>query len=246
MSAHRRLRLGLLAGLYCALHVGASEAAIVKGKLAGFEHLRNPVWMASRSANAHSYNFREPSPTVSASVRNLFPHIPKELCVAVLADSAQPKMKRIDILVGGGRTTPVTIVVTPGTELRFTNTDPFAHRLYGVNLKTFGPSDMAKGADRVWSVPEPGVYEIRDELVPSVRMWVVSEPKVAAFGYPDLTGKFQIEVPNPGEYSVQAYFTGKAVGSSLPAPLASVNAAIDLSRAPIVVGEKKKEASEKN
>src|SRR5690606_2080858 len=134
----------------------------------------------------------------------------------VLASVDQPKMKPVDVLVGGGRTTPVTLVVTPGTELHFKNTDPFPHRLFGVELQSFGPSDMAKGADRVWTVPEAGDYEIRDELVPSVRMWIVSEPKAAAYGFPDLHGQFQVELATPGEYTVQPYFAGKPVGKPIP------------------------------
>jgi plastocyanin len=215
-----------------------ANAGTVKGKVVGFEHLLNPVWHEAKAANAHGYNFREPSPTVSAELRRLFPYIPKELCVAVLAASDQPKMKPVDVLVGGGRTTPVTLVVTPGTELRFKNTDPFAHRLYGVDVKSFGPSDMSKGADRVWTVPEAGVYEIKDELIPSVRMWVVSEPKAVTFAFPDLNGQFQLDVAAVGDLQVQPYFAGKAVGKPLVAPLGSETAVVDLSKAPIVVGTK--------
>lgn len=234
------LTLGLM------LTSSEAGAGTIKGKVSGFEHLLNPVWVEAKSANAHGYNFREPSPTVSAELRRLFPYIPKELCVAVLAATDQPKMKPVEVLVGGGRTTPVTLVVTPGTELRFKNTDPFPHRLYAVKLQSFGPSDMAKGADRVWTVPEAGVYEIRDELVPSVRMWVVSEPKAVAFGYPDLGGQFQLDVPAAGDFQVQPYFGGKAVGKPLVAPLPSETAAVDLSKAPIVVGTKSSAAQDAN
>jgi hypothetical protein len=241
-----RVRLWLASALCAALVAGPAAAASIKGKVAGFEHLLNPVWAASKGANAQSYNFREPSPTVSSEARRLFPYIPKELCVALLSATDQPKMKAIDVLVGGGRTTPVTLVVTPGTELHFKNTDPFPHRLYGVDVKSFGPSDMAKGADRVWTVPEAGVYEIKDELVPSVHMCVVSEPKVAAIGFPDLSGQFQIEVATPGDYNVQPYFTGKPVGKPLLVPLPKENAALDVSKAPIVVGTKSAQPSEKD
>jgi hypothetical protein len=82
------------------------------------------------------------------------------------------------------------------------------------------------------------VYEIKDELVPSVRMWVVSEPKAAAYGFPDLDGKFQVEVPAAGDFEVQPYFAGKPVGKPLVAPLANEGAAVDLSKAPIVVATK--------
>lgn len=89
---------------------------------------------------------REPSPTVRTDFRRLFPHIPKELCVALLSTEAQkPPKTPILIRVGGGRTTPVTIVVPPGTQLQFKNTDPFKHRLYGVGIKTFQPNDTIKG-----------------------------------------------------------------------------------------------------
>jgi plastocyanin len=239
----RARRSGLLGTLLILAFAGPADASTIKGKVSGFEHLLNPVWNASKAANAQSYNFREPSPTVSSDLRRLFPYIPKELCVALLAATDQPKMKPVDVLVGGGRTTPVTLVVTPGTELHFKNTDPFPHKLYGVDVKSFGPSDMAKGADRVWTVPEAGVYEIKDELVPSVHMWVVSEPKAAAYGFPDLNGQFQIDVEPLGDYAVQPYFTGKPVGKPLTAPIAKEGVVIDLSKAPIVVGTKSKEAS---
>jgi hypothetical protein len=242
--AIRRFAASCLLGLLGLLAAETATAGIVKGKVSGFEHLLNPVWDASKAANAHSYNFREPVPTVSAEMRRLFPYIPKELCIAILAATDQPKMKAMDVLVGGGRTTPVTLVVTPGTELHFKNTDPFPHRLFAVELKSFGPSDMAKGAERVWSVPEAGVYEIRDELVPSLRFWVVSEPKVVAVTYPDLSGQFQIDIATPGEYTVQPFFAGKAVGTAAAAPLANATAAVDLSRAPIVVGTKSQKPSE--
>ncbi len=222
----------------------ASLAGPVKGRVTGFLYLLNPVWEEAKAPDAHGYTFREPSPTVRADRRKLYPYIPKELCVAVLASEAQAKMSRQEVLIGGGRTTPVTIVVTPGTELQFKNTDPFAHRLYAVNEKSFNAANTLKGADRIWAVPAPGVYEIRDELTPSVRMWVVSNPNVVAYDYPDLNGVFSVDVEDAGEFSVQAFFAGKEVGKALPVVLKTPSAAADLSRAPIVVGTpKKKEAA---
>src|SRR5262249_22522893 len=120
------------------------------------------------------------------------------------------------IRVGGGRTTPVTIVVAPGTRLAFQNTDPFKHRLYGVGIKTFPANDTSQGASREWSAPEPGTFEIRDEAAPSLRMWVVVEPSVAAIAYPSLKGDFAITLPAAGEYTIQAYFAGKKVGPATP------------------------------
>src|SRR5689334_16162050 len=110
----------VFAGL-CGVAANVS-ASRIRGAITGYQHLLNPVWEESKDPDKHSYSFREPVPTVRAEFRRLFPHIPKELCVAAISAEKQPVQKPILIRVGGGRTTPVTIVVTPGTELQFQNT----------------------------------------------------------------------------------------------------------------------------
>jgi hypothetical protein len=222
----------------------AASAAVVKGKVTGYQDLLNPVWNEAKSPKAHGYTFREPSPTVSASLRRLFPYPPRELCVVLLAAEQQGKMRRQEIRLGGGQTTPVTIVATPGTELVLRNTDPFAHRLYGVGLKTFSPADTAKGAERTWSVPGEGVYEIRDELVPSLRLWIVSHAKAAMIAYPDAVGNFSFETETPGLYTVQVYFAGKPVGPAVPAAIAGPASLVDLTRQPIKVASPKQPKTE--
>jgi plastocyanin len=154
--------------------------------------------------------------------------------VAALAATPQtaPKMPTL-IRVGGGRTTPVTIVVAPGSRLQFKNTDPFTHRLYAVDLKLFPPNDTIKGGRRDWTVPKAGSYEIRDELAPSLRTWVVAEPNVAAIAYPSMKGEFMLTVEQPGDYSLQAYFAGKKLGEPMPVTVAVAD--LDLSNRPIRV-----------
>jgi hypothetical protein len=221
----------------------SADAAHVKGRLEGFRLLRNPVWAEAKDSANHGFSFREPVPTVRAEFRRPFPHIPKELCVAVLAATPQPAPKPILIRVGGGRTTPVTIVVPPGTRLTFQNTDPFKHRLYGVDIKTFLPAEQGQGAAREWTPSAPGVYEIRDELAPSLRMWVVAEPTVASITYPSLKGDFAINVEQPGEYTVQAYFSGKKVGAPVPVKVDAAD--VDLRAAIRVMDQKTADAEEK-
>jgi hypothetical protein len=216
-----------------------AAAAHIKGRFEGFRLLQNPVWAEAKDPKNHGYSFREPVPTVRAEFRRPFPHIPKELCLVALAASPQKPPKAIPIGVGGGRTTPVTIVVPPGTLLSFHNNDAFKHRLYGVGLKSFLASDTNKGATRDWSAPaEPGTYEIRDELSPSVRMWVVSEPNAAAYAFPSLKGEFSVEVAEAGEYTLQAYFSGKKVGAPLPVVIKREDQDLDASRTPIKVNDK--------
>lgn len=188
-----------------------AEAAKVKGKIANFIYLKNPVWEEAKSPKKKGYSFREAVPTVPSKFRNLFPHIPKEVCIAALAKSAQKPPKPILIRVGGGRTTPVTIVVPPKTQFTFKNTDPFRHQLFGVKVPTFNPANTMKNATRDWTVPKTGVFEIRDKRAPSLRMWIIAEPNVAARAYPNLKGEFLFNLPD-GDYDLQAYFAGKTIG----------------------------------
>ena len=217
----------------CAIGLLAAraDAARVSGTIENFRLLENPVWAEAKDPKNHGYSFREVVPTVRAELRKMFPHIPKEICIAAIGAEKQKPPKPILVRVGGGRTTPVTIVVPPGTQLTFKNTDPFKHRLYGVGISSFPPNDTARGATRDWTVPAAGVFEVRDELAPSLRMWVVGEPNVATIAYPSLKGEFALSVEQPGEYVVQAYFAGKKVGPAKPVTVAARD--IDIKTLPV-------------
>jgi hypothetical protein len=224
--------LGLLAATLDA------SAARVKGAVTGYQNLVNPVWEEAKDPDRHVFSFREPVPTVRAEHRKLFPFIPKELCIAALAAEKQPAQKPILIRVGGGRTTPVTIVVTPGTQLQFQNTDPFSHRLYAVGVGTFTASDTVKGGVRSWSVPAAGTFEIRDEAAPSLRMWVIGEPNLVTLAYPSIKGEFALGLDAAGEYRVQAYFAGKKVGPEVPVKVGTAD--VELSKQPLKVADEPK------
>jgi hypothetical protein len=243
-STAPRSGLGRACGWLAALTLlvpASADAAKLRGKVDGFRNLVNPVWAEARDPKQHGYSFREPVATVRAEFRRLFPHAPKEICVAAIAAGPQKAPPPVLVRIGGGRTTPVTIVVPPNTRLTFQNTDPFKHRLYGVNINSFQPADTLRGANREWSVPGPGVFEIRDQLAPSLRMWVIGDPNVAAIAYPSLKGDFALSVEQPGEYSVQAFFAGKKVGPALPVTVKDVD--IDLSKTPLKVGDEKAAAA---
>jgi plastocyanin len=222
---------------------GAADAARVKGRLDGYRLLRNPVWAEARDPSNHGYSFREPVPTVRADFRRPFPHIPKEVCVAAISTAAQKAQPPVLVRVGGGRTTPVTIVVPPGTRLTFQNTDPFKHRLYAVGVKTFPPADQGQGATREWTVATPGTFEIRDEAAPSLRMWVVAEPNVASIAYPSMKGEFALNVAEPGDYNLQVYFAGKKVGDAVPVKVEAAD--VELKAAIRVMDQKTADAEEK-
>lgn len=233
----------MMAGALVAAGLAPASAGAEKilGVVEGHEHLENPVWKEAKDPENKGYTFREMVPTVPAKYRKLSPHIPKELCIAAFSLEDQPAQQPTLIRVGGGRTTPVTIVVTPGTKLVFENTDPFKHRLYIAEDTSFPPNDMDRGATREWTAQKVGTYEIRDELAPSLRMWVVAHPKVAAVTYPSMKGEFKLTAPKEGEYEVQAFFSGEKVGPSVIAAVSSRDVKL---KKPLVVGTKKDDAKE--
>ncbi|HET9956992.1 MAG TPA: hypothetical protein VFQ61_20995, partial [Polyangiaceae bacterium] len=85
-----------------------------------------------------------------------------------------------------------------------------------------------------------GTFEIRDELAPSVRMWVVADPNVAAITYPSMKGDFSLTVENAGDYKVQAFFSGKRVGSELP--VAVEKGDVDTTKNPIKLVDERAQA----
>jgi plastocyanin len=225
-----RSRIGLLAtaAAIFALPIAAIAAGpvTVKGKTVGGGKLINPVWEEARDPKLQRYTFREPSATVRADVRALTAFLPKEVCIAALIDGEAQALKApLRVVVAGGRTSPVTLVVAKGQQIQFENQDPFPHKLYvvGADPKGFGATEQGAGKARGWTPPGPGRYEIRDQLAPSVRSWIVVEPHAAAVAYPDRKGDFQIDL-DPGKYKLHAYFKGEPVGSELevnvtPAPM---------------------------
>jgi hypothetical protein len=218
--------------------LAAPGPVTVKGKTTGTAKLLNPVWEEARDPNLHRYTFREPSATVPVPVRALTAFLPKELCVAALVDGDGKALKApLRVVVAGGRTSPVTLVVASGQQLQFENQDPFAHKLYvvGADSKGFAPVETAASKSRGWTPPGPGKYEIRDQLAPSVRSWIVVEPHVVNVGYPDRKGDFQIDL-EPGTYKLHAYFKGEPIGTELPITVTPAPVEQPL-KAPLVVSE---------
>lgn len=238
-KAGGRRRLGraarrALVVLAVAAAPGLALAATVKGRIVGTAKLFNPVWAEAKEPDAYRYTFREPSPTVRPDVRALVGHMPKELCIAALGETGKPAQTPLRVVVAGGRTTPVTLVVAPGQQIQFENRDPFPHKLYEATGKGgLPPGDTLPTKTRAWTPPGPGKYEIRDQAAPSVRSWIVVEPKVVAVAYPDRKGEFSIDL-EPGKYKLRGYFAGEPVGTEMAVDVAAGNETL---RNPLAVGE---------
>ncbi|MGK4001665.1 hypothetical protein WMF31_03495 [Sorangium sp. So ce1036] len=212
----------------------ALAAVTVKGRATGMPKLLNPVWNEAKDPKSNRYTFREPSPTVRADVRALVGYAPKELCVAALGEKGAPLKAPLRVVVAGGRTSPVTLVIAEGQQIQFENQDPFPHRLYEVGNKGLPPADIAAAKTRAWTPPGPGKYEIRDQLSPSVRSWIVVEPRTVAVGYPDRHGNFAVELEE-GKYTLQGYFNGEPVGKPVEVDV-KARPDTQIVRGPLVVG----------
>lgn len=212
----------------------------VKGKVSGAQRLLNPVWNQAKEASANRFTWREPSPTVKSEFRALYAHAPKEVCIAAIgATNAAASTGAIAFKITGGRTSPVTLVVPPGTAIEFQNRDPFPHKPYLVGQGSFQAAEMKSGAVRQWKAPGPGKYELRDELAPSVRSWIVVDPKVAGIAYPGRDGSFTFGNLPEGEYTLKAFFNGEPSGKPLSV-VVKATGNVDLKEA-LVIAEDTKE-----
>jgi hypothetical protein len=193
-------------------HAGAPN---VKGKITGQEKLLPDVYAEAARPEAHRWTWREPSPSVQSQFRVLSANPSRDVCIAAMTGGNAGPQEPIRMTVTGGRVFPTTIVVSPGTPLAFKNFDPFKHRLYVVGNANFRAEDLGAGQVRSWSASGPGKYEIRDELFPTVRTFVVVDAQVVQVAYPGHDGAFGFSLP-AGEYVLKAFFQGKHVGKSTP------------------------------
>jgi hypothetical protein len=244
MGTTLRVKSAILVILLAAIP-SVALAAVVKGKTQGVGKLINPVWNEAKDPNLHRFTFREPSATVRADVHILTAFLPKELCIAAMGEEGKPDKRPMRVVVAGGRTTPVTLVVASGQTIQFENHDPFSHVLYDTGNKGLNPTETGKAKQRSWTPPGPGKYEIRDKTTPSLRSWIVVEPKTVAIGYPlNRAGDFALEL-EPGHYTLKGYFNGEPVGKELEVDVRPKPAEQELKN-PLVVGEPDKSDKDKD
>jgi hypothetical protein len=205
------LFLSLLTAALLLSVTGQAGGPNVKGKITGQDKLVPDVYAEAAKPESRRWTWREPSPSVAAQFRTLSANPSRDLCIAATTSGNAGPQEAIRMTVTGGRVFPTTIVVSPGTPLAFKNFDPFKHRLYVVGNPSFKAEDMAPNQVRSWSSSGAGKYEIRDELFPSVRTFVIVDPQVVQVAYPGRDGAFGLSLP-AGEYVLKAFFSGKQIG----------------------------------
>jgi hypothetical protein len=207
----KRAFFGVLTGFALLSVAGHAGGPNVKGKITGQDKLVPDVYAEAAKPESRRWTWREPSPSVAAQFRTLSANPSRDLCIAATASGNAAPQDAIRMTVTGGRVFPTTIVVSPGTPLAFKNFDPFKHRLYVVNNPSFKAEDLGPQQSRSWSATGAGKYEVRDELFPSVRTYVIVDPQVVQVAYPGRDGAFGLTLP-AGEYVLKAFFAGKQVG----------------------------------
>jgi hypothetical protein len=186
----------------------------VRGKVVGWERLLPATYAEAAKPDSHRFTWREPSPTVKQDFRKLSANVSRDVCVAAFSKDAAPPHEARFVKVTGGRITPSTIVVSPGSRLSFKNHDPFAHSLYEVNNASWAANPTAPGSTREWAAGQPGLKVIRDTLFASAVMYVVVDANAVEFDFPDREGAFAMNLP-PGEYTLKAFFEGKPTGKPI-------------------------------
>lgn len=209
----------LIAALVSSVSSTLGAESGVSGVVVGVDKVQHPVWAEAARDSSRRFTFRVASPTVPAKVREtLSPSLSRDVLVVAMAASAPPGAK-FTAKVLGGRTIPSTVVVNKGASLAFENRDPIPHRLYAVGGHGFVAADQPASTARSWSPPGAGAYEVRDELAPSVRTWVVVDNGVVAAVAPDEKGAFKLDLPE-GQYQLRVYVGGKVMGSEVPVVVA--------------------------
>jgi hypothetical protein len=151
---------------------------------------------------------------VKQEFRKLSANVSRDVCVAAFNGASPQPHEPFSVKLTGGRLTPATIVLSPGSRLSFRNADPFPHMLYEVNNDKWAPNPTASGSSREWAASAAGVHEVRDQLFPSIIMYVVVDSTAVEFAFPDRDGAFSMTLPL-GEYSFKAFFDGKQVSKEM-------------------------------
>jgi hypothetical protein len=195
------------------LFAGPSPVAVgVKGKVSGWEKLL-PQAYAEAASDPHRYTWREPSPTVKQDFRKLSANVGRDVCVVAFGPGAAQAHEPLAVKLTGGRLSPATIVLAPGSRLSFKNADPFPHVLFEAGNDKWAANPTAPGSTREWAGTTAGLHVIRDQLFPSVAMYILVDPNAVEFAFPDRDGAFTMAV-TPGDYTFKAFFEGKPVSKS--------------------------------
>ena len=191
----------------------------VRGRVAGWDRLLPQVY-AQAANDPHRYTWREPSPTVKQDFRKLSANVSRDVCVAAFGSG---RREPVDIserrsptkVTGWAAFTPQTCWSPTAwrSRISFKNDDPVPHQLFEVSNAAWAPNPTGPGSSREWAAGAPGLHEIRDQLFPSIVLYIVVDAQVVEFATPDRDGAFSMALPS-GDYTLKAFFDGKPAGQT--------------------------------
>ncbi|MBI2896390.1 MAG: hypothetical protein HYY06_22725 [Deltaproteobacteria bacterium] len=139
--------------------------------------------------------------------------LPERDLAIILVERGRPAVRRtsspVVIRVAEGGMLPSSVVVRPGTMIRFENDDAFEHELYSPTHPDLAPESMARGQTRPFVAPQSGRIEIRCKRAPHLRGWIAVQDAVH-FVAPRPDGTFTLTA-EPGLYTVRTLYEGRWV-----------------------------------
>lgn len=127
----------------------------------------------------------------------------------------QPEpMPTVTVTLADSMVIPQVIIVTPDTEIRFRNRDPFVHALYSSDYKEFTPLLQQYKEIRHFRFNKVGTFVIKDQFFPHIFCWivVVNTPFVGRIEKNkdrEESYLFEIKGVPVGNYKLRLFFGGE-------------------------------------
>ena len=113
--------------------------------------------------------------------------------------------------------TPYVLPVVKGTRVDFLNSDELQHNVFGVGDDEFDLGNWTKGITREYVFEKPGEVGMLCNVHPEMEAYVLvlDSPH---FARPNEDGSFRIENVPAGEYTIKAWYRGKAKKRKVTVP----------------------------
>lgn len=138
-----------------------------------------------------------------------------QLTVVLTGGAAQPKGGEARVALRGYQPHPRTLVVSPGTRLRFSNEDPHPYMLEvpGRDQPPVGLAEAGQeGSAQEVTLDRVGRFVFMDPRMPSASLYVVVARVTAASGLTleaPSEARFEFGELPPGRYRMEVYFRGE-------------------------------------
>ena len=198
------------AALALSLAVGTrAEAAKVVGKITVTDEFRRAILDDAKAPTAVKPGYWS-EPNGVRDVEPPFVTPSSDLGVVLIREGAPtPKPdEAIEVDVRAGGLAKNVVVVRPGTAVKFRSIDPFDHELYVPAFDDFKPEKQSRGAFRTVEFAREGVYEVRCQLMPHFRGWIVVTAATFVLSA-EANGAFSIDGLAVGKYTLRIFCRGK-------------------------------------